>query len=314
MSAVNSPNHKRDRTSYSKSFAGHETFAFRHFWLKKGVDLITVEPEVFQREDAIVRFGVGKNMVRSIRHWCLATRVVEEEPGTRMRRLRVTELGNRLLGHNGWDPYLEDDATLWLIHWNLASTGTRAATWYWAFNSFQEYSFTRQTMVESLKRELEIMGWVDVANSTLKRDVDCFVHTYLSRNHGKDNIDDSVECPLNSLGILVQESDSERLRFRIGPKASLPAAIFAYATTEFWNQSNNDRKTLEVREIIRSEGSPGSVFKLDQETVLEYLDRLEEVTRGDMTFEDTALVRRVVRLTETPINTMSLLEHYYGSD
>ena len=126
MSAVEPLGRKRVWTPYIKSFAGHETFAFRHFWLKKGVELINADPEVFQREDAIVRFGVGKNMVRSIRHWCLATRVAEEERGTRLRRLRVTELGNRLLSDNGWDPYLEDDATLWLIHWNLASAGTRA--------------------------------------------------------------------------------------------------------------------------------------------------------------------------------------------
>lgn len=287
---------------------------FANFWLKKSVELINADPEVFQREDAIVRFGVGKNMVRSIRHWCLATRVAEEERGTRLRRLRVTELENRLLSDNGWDPYLEDDATLWLIHWNLASAGTRAATWYWAFNQFQEYSFARSAMVESLIRYLQTMGQVDVANSTIKRDVDCFIHTYLSRNHEKDSIDDSVERPLNSLRVLVQESDSKRLRFRIGPKNSLPAAIFAYATAEFWNQTNNGRKTLEVREVIRSEGGPGLVFKLDQESVLDYLDRLEEVTCGETTFEDTALVRRIVRLTELPTNTISLLERYYGGN
>jgi hypothetical protein len=55
------------------SFSGHETFALRAAWLKKGIDGLERYPDIFSREDALVELGVGKNMVRSIRHWCLAT-------------------------------------------------------------------------------------------------------------------------------------------------------------------------------------------------------------------------------------------------
>ena len=297
---------------FAKSFSGHETFAFRYSWLKKGVDLLTKDAEVFQHAEAGVRFGVGKNMVRSIRHWCLAARVAEEEPGSRSRLLRPTELGRRLLSDNGWDPFLEDDATLWLIHWNLASSGTRAATWYWAFSQFQEYAFTKTIMTESLARDIQSIGWSNVSSSTLKRDVDCFVQTYLSRKSEKVGIDDIIECPLTSLNILIQEPDSERLRFRVGPKESLPPAIFAYALIQFWNLTNHDKQTLDLREILRSQGSPGLIFKLDQETTLSYLDRLKEVTSGLMLFEDTPLVRRIVKLDGLPSDPMFLLEKYYG--
>ena len=63
---------------FVRSFSGHETFPFRSSWLKKGVDWVNKDPSIFQREDAVVKFGVGKNMVQSIRHWCIATRVVED--------------------------------------------------------------------------------------------------------------------------------------------------------------------------------------------------------------------------------------------
>ncbi len=298
---------------FAKSFAGHGTFAFRHFWLKKGVDLLRLDPEIFQREDAIVQLGVGKNMVRSIRHWCLATRVVEEEQKRGSRNLRPTDFGSRLLSDEGWDPFLEDDATLWLIHWNLASIATRRATWYWAFNRFHEYTFTRTTMVELLIRDLQALGWSDVAHSTIKRDVDCFVHTYLSPKADKEHIGDTIECPLSNLGILVQEPDGERLRFRNGPKTTLPAAVFAYALAQFWDKRNNKGRTLELREIMRSEGSPGLIFKLDQESMLGYLDALKDVTSEYMIFEDTSLVRRVIRPRESRRNPMWLLEDYYGS-
>ena len=298
---------------FAKSFAGHQTFAFRYFWLKKGFDLVSRNSEAFQRDDAVVRLGVGKNMVQSIRHWCLATRVVEEEPKTHLRSLSPTDFGSRLLSDNGWDPYLEDDATLWLIHWNLASIGSRAATWYWAFNRFQEHAFTRTTMVELLIGDMQALGWSDISHSTLKRDVDCFVHTYLSPMADRARIDDAIECPLSNLGILMQEPDSERLRFKTGPNTTLPAAIFGYALAQFWDKRNSGGKTLELREIMTSEGSPGLIFKLDRESVFGYLDALKDVTSGYMVFEDTPLVRRVIRPRESECSPMSLLEDYYGS-
>jgi hypothetical protein len=60
-------------------------------------------------------------------------------------------------------------------------------------------------MTDALRAFTDSLGWSDVSASTLKRDVDCFVHTYLSRGQDAGRTDDVVECPLASLGILVQE-------------------------------------------------------------------------------------------------------------
>ncbi|MCT7964099.1 DUF4007 family protein [Laspinema sp. D1] len=53
--------------SVNPVFARHETFHPRFGWLKKGFDKAKEDPGVFLAEDAPVRLGVGKNMVRSIR-------------------------------------------------------------------------------------------------------------------------------------------------------------------------------------------------------------------------------------------------------
>ncbi|NHZ94098.1 DUF4007 family protein, partial [Massilia sp. CCM 8733] len=55
-------------------FSGHETFPLRQLWLRKAYDVVTqqhapVSRSVFADEEAIVRFGVGKNMAMSIRFW-----------------------------------------------------------------------------------------------------------------------------------------------------------------------------------------------------------------------------------------------------
>ena len=73
---------------YRPSFSGHETFPLRYGWLKKAYDVIINEDHlnnktIFTDEMAVSRFGVGKNMVSSIYHWCLMTGIIEEDVKTK---------------------------------------------------------------------------------------------------------------------------------------------------------------------------------------------------------------------------------------
>src|SRR5947209_8139430 len=181
------------------SFSGHETFPFRYAWMKKGVDAVRSDGGIFNRDEAMTTLGVGKNMVRSIRHWCLAARVAEEfqpEPSVRRMSLRPTVLGTALFADGGWDPYLEDPATLWLLHWLIATNTERSTTWYWAFSHVHDPEFTRESLAAALTRWVEIAGWKRVAESSLKRDVDCFLRTYLPSRHAQGLFEDSLDCPL----------------------------------------------------------------------------------------------------------------------
>lgn len=91
------------------TFSRHEKFVFRQGWLTKGVEAVKTDPVIFTRDQALVAVGVGKNMVRSIRHWCLATGLIEEADGGCLTRpLRMTQLGEKLMGVDGWDPCLEE--------------------------------------------------------------------------------------------------------------------------------------------------------------------------------------------------------------
>ena len=83
--------------SHPLGFSGHETFVLRYGWLKKAYDAVLDDPGIFTRDDAVVTLGVGKNMVRSIRHWALACEVLREEPKTRGLRLLPADLGTFLV-------------------------------------------------------------------------------------------------------------------------------------------------------------------------------------------------------------------------
>ncbi|EHB92510.1 hypothetical protein HMPREF9450_00714 [Alistipes indistinctus YIT 12060] len=46
-------------------FSGHETFACKSHWMKRGYEFV-LEGHNFNDDEAVVHLGVGKNMVASI--------------------------------------------------------------------------------------------------------------------------------------------------------------------------------------------------------------------------------------------------------
>src|SRR5262249_13821575 len=178
------------------SFARHETFHPRYGWLKKGFDHASEDPGVFLREDATTILGVGKNMVRAIRYWCLAYKVLREErrdDNFRLFDLYPTEFGTRLLGDHGWDPYLEDPGSLWLLHWLLLRSPCRAPGWWAVFNTNRSSEFSDAALLQELRRfRDEHEGWDDVANGSLEKDVRCILRMYGSVTQGRDLLEDSV--------------------------------------------------------------------------------------------------------------------------
>lgn len=170
-------------TPVNPIFARHETFHPRFGWLKKGFDAAVEEPEVFLREDAPVRLGVGKNMASSIRYWCNAFKVLEDDSSDRQhgRSSYPTDFGKKLLGDEGWDAYLEDPATLWLLHWNLLKPPCNGAAWYFTFNIFRPVEFS----AEDLTREL--CDYKDkiaprIVDSSVKKDISCLLRMYVEQS------------------------------------------------------------------------------------------------------------------------------------
>ena len=176
-------------------FSGHQTFVFRYGWLEKGVRGVNACPALFSEEDALVRLGVGKNMVSSIRHWCRVTQLVEADPdveGNTGRYLRVTGIGRRLLLGGGWDPFLEDDASLWLIHWLIVSNPDIGTAWQLLFSRYYRPDFTRRELVDFVASFAEKES-LKVGENVIARDVDCLVRTYATGTNGKKQLSPEIE-------------------------------------------------------------------------------------------------------------------------
>ncbi|MCS7059707.1 MAG: DUF4007 family protein [Anaerolineae bacterium] len=291
-------------------FGGHEKFTFRHSWLKKGLDAVTEDPLVFGREDAFVTLGVGKNMATSIRYWGLTLGLFCPSAETR-RSLASSRLGKALLAEDGWDPYLEDIGSLWLLHWQLASNQERGLVWYLAFSRYYDVEFRKPTLIEFLKTQLAQRG-IETTEGMVEREFDVFIHTYVPAQSHKGDGEESLSCPLVDLSLIRFSQADSVYRFDIGAKPSLPSAVFGYALLEFLAQKTTRQRTITLDECVYSPGSPGQIFKLDESNVMGHLEDLETLTKGALSLQETAGLRQVYLYDASAELGWELLRAYYA--
>ena len=286
------------RDGYRPQLSGHETFPLRYGWLKKAFDAV-LETEgsdnrhVFLDPDAIARFGVGKNMVGSMRHWSSVAGILEERPSK--GGIVTTRLGQRLFGPKGLDPYMEDPTTSWLLHWNISGRDTKT-TWFWAFHHFPAATFEREMLVKGIERLAEERQWPRASLATIRRDVSCFIRTYVVQPSSIHNgYEDGLECPLTELGLIKPIGKRDGFRFVRGPKPSMGIGTFCYAVTDFWNSIFRGANTLSFEALAHEPGSPGRAFLLEENDLVDLLAALEEFTGGIYRWSETAGLKQLTR-------------------
>lgn len=295
---------ERRRFGKDVQFAGHETFPLRLLWLKKAYDEVGAGAplKTFQLPDAIARFGVGRNMAVAIKYWALASGFFE----VRGTDIAASELGHRILSDDGLDPYLESPATVWLVHWHIASTCERTTTTYYAFNHLRGLEFDRASLVEELYSAAVAEG-VRLTRGTVKRDVEVFLRGYVRRH--EPQVEDAAEPLMAELGLIREARIGGWFEFVRGPKPSLPAGVFAFALGKFWEREGSSG-TLTAEQICYAPGSPGRVFKLDEDSVVTRLMGLGPLTDDAWQWVDTAGLRQVQRRSD--FDPTALIEADYG--
>lgn len=265
-------------------FSGHETFPVRLLWLKKAFDAVTKHGatwRTFQEQDAIVRFGVGRNMALSMRHWAVATGVLAETDDG----FEPTAFGAALLSDDGFDPFLEQAATLWMLHAVLVSTPSAATTFFFAFNMLIQSGFDREALCDSLLRLAQGRS-ARATRETIKRDVEVFLRSYAPKRG--EAAEDAAEPLFAELGLIRETRPGGQFEFARGAKPNLPDAVFAWALLRHWHRSHPNAPTLSAEQVTYDPGSPGRVFKLDEHSVIQRLTRLSAVTGGKVSWTDTA--------------------------
>jgi len=267
-------------------FAKHESFYIREGWLFKGLKAVQEFPSIFVSPDAPERLGVGKNMVRALRFWMQATNLTEEASG-RVREQHLTSFGKVVFEY---DPYLELEGTLWLIHHQLVCSQDLATAWYWFFNHYVPTNFSRQEFIDRLAQwinsQTKAENMEGIAEGSLRKDFDCLMHTYLPETpeQGKSP-EDQIESPLTALGIISdfraidedQDKVVRRYRLQSGTSANVPPLIFLYVLLSRQEKERLGASQVSLSVALREPMNVGRTFNIGMRVFEELAAQLEDL-------------------------------------
>ncbi len=284
---------------FTPTFSGHETFVLRSTWLKKGYDLLLEHPDLFARDDAFVLLGVGKNMANSIRYWGRVCGVFE--------RSEPTPLGYKLLADDGWDPFLVTATSWYLLHWNIAAHPQAAFTWFYTFNLLRGGEFEVAKLVEQLQAYASEHDWRVPSYETISRDVKCMIQCYVppTRKQLALSSEDALLCPLTELGLIQSIPGMQSYLLRSSTQTALSDEMLAYTIHDVMHRKG--QKTISFHELMYAPRSPGRVFRLHEDALLERLQRLNHVTEGKAYYTDQAGIRQVAWNGDTGIAVGDML-------
>jgi hypothetical protein len=239
------------KNSVKMTFSGHESFQCRHLWLKKGFDFV-INNGSFSSEDAVVKLGVGKNMVGAIRFWMKAFNLLTTDDN-------VTKLATKLLSDDGWDPYLEDEGSLWLLHYQLVKNNF-ASSYSIVFNELRKerMEFTKDNFISIVKRKFDSEKAFQVSEKTLAEDFSVLTKMYL-RSDTKEK-EDSFSGLLTELNLVknYKKHKDEFLVIENTERPEVPAEILLYAILD----NEEFEKSINLNSVERNYNSVGAVFAI----------------------------------------------------
>ncbi len=282
------------------TFSGHDSFQCRQLWLKKGYDYVQ-EGKNFNDEDAVVQLGVGKNMVSSIRFWLKAFNIIDNKD-------IPTEFGKRLFDdENGYDPFLEDEGSLWLLHYQLVKNSF-ASIYSIIFNEFRKEKlfFNKETFVNYVKRIGESNTDLKFNENTVAKDFIVFANLYKNDPESKD-VEDSFSGILSEIELLKTTGKGKEEQFYIEntERDNLPEAVVLYTILDNSNYGNS----ISLNSLEFDLNSPGSIFALNRSGLMNKISEIVSEYK-DITFTDQAGIKELQFKKKS--DAFTILDTYYG--
>jgi hypothetical protein len=272
------------------SFSGHETFPLRHGWLEKSYHaVVSSKKNPFLQEDAISKFGVGKNMVSAIKYWSLATGFVELENES----IRVSPYSQALI-KNGRDPFLENLDSIWKIHYELVKNPKNTSA-HWLFSYFNENVFDKNQVASRITDYLKLHNWKLPAEKTLLNDINVTLANYCASN-SLTRREDDIGSPLCELK-LIRRGEDNRFVFNLGTKGGLSPELFLECLVNYWEHEaerlNQNINSFKLEDLLHDPLTPGRIFLLSEKELAERLESIEETSEGALIWSETAGISEV---------------------
>lgn len=221
------------------SFSGHDSFYCKSLWLKKGYDFLT-EGRSFLDEDAVVRLGVGKNMVTSIRYWLKAFGLTVNDQPTRLAQI--------IFSNEGGDCFTEDVNTLWLLHYSLVHTQV-ASLYNLLFTDYQreKKEFAKNALDAYIQRKCNIPEQKNVYNSnTVNKDMGVLLKNYFA----PENFTAMEDFSALLIGLnLLRRVDKDTYAFNETTTSDIAPEIILYAILDSKNENDATMSFDAIQEL-----------------------------------------------------------------
>lgn len=256
------------------SFARHETFGLRYSWLPKGYRAFIECDGVnaFTDDHATVRLGVGKNMVSSIFYWLQASDIIFKNLDN---TYQISPIGKEIMGK--YDPYLEDDGSLQIIHWRMCSNPNLAMAFYWFFGRFHALSFSYDEVVTAFKDFCRGRLGISISDSSLEKDINMVLRMYAPLRKKKESIEDCFDNPMSQLGLAQFNEVDRRYLKPVTDQPEISTYIFTFVVCDFAFRKGATI-SVTLSELMKGlEGLPGpaSCFCLSQSGTITMLERMQ---------------------------------------
>ncbi len=276
-------------------FSGHETFRCKTHWLKRGYDFLS-DKGSFTNEDAVVRLGVGKNMVSSIKYWMRSFGFLDENN-------TITDIAHYLLNdESGKDPYFEDIGTLWLMHFYLVNEN-HATIYNKTFLDYHKFrnDIEKDKLHHYLKGACFVDDYSNLYNkNTLKKDIDVLIHNYCGS--GKDSIEEqnTLLLPLN----LIKPSATKDIwLFNYVDQTNVPAEIFLFCIVAI---KEMDSKSVSFELLQKL----SLIFCMNNNDLISIIERVCLLYPAEIVFSDNSGIKELQF--KTNFDKVEVLDNYYS--
>lgn len=276
-------------------FKKNESFYIRDGWYEKALNTIAENKKinVFAKNNGIAMLGIGSNMVKGLRYWLQATRVINSSSV----KTELSDFGKTLLQY---DPYFESTFSWFFVHYFLCTNYEECPVFYGLFNTDLK-SFKKTELVKYLSAIFSMDGF-ETKMEYIDDDVSVMLKSYIN-DERIDNPEDNYVCPLSSLKLIKKSSDKiEKTR---PSYSSLSYLIVYYALLELYKG-----ESFKIEDTFYEIGSPYLIFNLDKNMYLQYL---EEMRKNNLiTINKTAGLNTVYF--EKKLSLDNVFKNYFGGE
>lgn len=240
-------------------FKKNETFHIREGWLQKAIIAIGKGESIFSKNNGNVILGIGTNMVKALRYWLQACDITKRDS----LKTELTDFGNLLLEY---DRYIENNFSLFLIHYNLVTNIFYNPIGYTIFN-MNINSFTKQDISEAIVMYLNEKDY-KVKKDYVDDDLTVFLSSYFNDDKYK-NPEDNYFCPLSNLKLLRKQGN--KYVKNCPHYGDLSYLVVYYSLCCMYERE----KSFNISDSMNEPKSPTRIFNLDKSIYLQYLDEMK---------------------------------------